>query len=38
MFAHGSQFGGGLSIYGTTTLTNTNVYANQAADRARVCL
>ena len=30
--AHGWQFGGGLAIYGTATLTNTNVYANQAGD------
>ena len=24
------QWGGGLAIYGTATLTNTNVYTNQA--------
>ena len=29
-FAHGWQDGGGLYIWGTATLTNTNVYANQA--------
>ena len=29
--AHGWQYGGGLYILGTATLTNTNVYANQAA-------
>ena len=28
--AHGWQYGGGLYILGTATLTNTNVYANQA--------
>ena len=28
--AHGWQDGGGLFIAGTATLTNTNVYANQA--------
>ena len=31
-FAHGWQYGGGLYILGTATLTNTNVYANQAGD------
>ena len=36
--AHGWQDGGGLYIYssGTATLTNTNVYENQAS--AGVCL
>ena len=33
--AHGWQYGGGLYISGTATLTNTNVYANQADN---VCL
>ena len=28
--AHGWQYGGGLYILGTATLTNTNVYDNQA--------
>ena len=28
--AHGWQYGGGLYIVGTATLTNTNVYENQA--------
>ena len=31
VYAHGWQFGGGLLIYGTATLTNSNVYANQAS-------
>ena len=30
--AHGWQEGGGLAIYGTATLTNTNVYKNRATD------
>ena len=30
--AHGWQYGGGLLIYGTATLTNSNVYANQAGN------
>ena len=33
--AHGWQDGGGLYIYGTATLINTNVYKNQAGG---VCL
>ena len=33
--AHGWQRGGGLYIWGTATLTNTNVYENQAGE---VCL
>ena len=28
--AHGCQYGGGLRIDGTATLTNTNVYQNRA--------
>ena len=32
MRAHGWQNGGGLFIAGTATLTNTNVYANQASN------
>ena len=30
---HLSQYGGGLAIDGTATLTDTKVYANQAGDR-----
>ena len=30
--AHGWQEGGGLAIYGTATLTDTNVYKNRATD------
>ena len=30
--AHGWQYGGGLFIVGTATLTNTNVYENRADD------
>ena len=30
--AHGWQYGGGLYIEGTATLTNTKVYENQAID------
>ena len=30
--AHGWQRGGGLAIFGTATLTNTNVYQNEAGD------
>jgi len=30
MFAHGWQTGGGLYIFGTATLTDTNVFKNQA--------
>ena len=32
--AHGWQGGGGLFIEGTAALTNTDVYANQAGERA----
>ena len=32
MCAHAWQDGGGLYIFGTATLTNTNVYDNQAHD------
>ena len=32
---HLSQYGGGLAIGGTATLTDTKVYANQAGDRVR---
>ena len=31
------QSGGGLYIVGTATLTNTNVYENQAAGNLDVC-
>ena len=31
-YAHGWQDGGGLIIWGTATLTNTNVFENQAGD------
>ena len=31
------QAGGGLIVFGTATLTNTNVYSNQAGVRVLTC-